>query len=411
MSTHPVSLTLNGIPVTARVEPRTLLGDFLRDDQRLTGLHLACEHGVCGACNVQVDGQLSRACTQLAIQCDQQTVRTIEGFDDDALMALLREAFSAEHALQCGYCTPGMLMAAHDIVRRFPLPDEATVRRELSGNLCRCTGYAGIVRAVLAVAHAHPQHATGAEPVAAVNARRAVGEAGSALPSSPAPAAARAAGAAADGEQIAPPAQLRDDSNATTIARRFELPLPRATVWDFFCDVPAVAACMPGLDVTAFQGDRLRGVFTVKVGPIRAAFATVAQIGRNDADWSGRVESEGRDRITHSSTIARLDYRLLPLDAGAGTQVEVSAAFQIEGRLAEFGRPEILAALASQLTQRFAANVEQRLLSGEAGAPASGEALEIALGDAALAWARDVLARLWRLPSRIKSWWGRSPRR
>ncbi len=410
MNTYPISLTLNGIPVTSHVEPRTLLADFLRDDQRLTGLHLACEHGVCGACNVHVDGQLNRSCTQLAIQCDQQVVRTIEGFDDDELMALLRDAFSAEHALQCGYCTPGMLMTAHDIVRRFPFPDEATVRRELSGNLCRCTGYSGIVRAVLTVAHARPDHATGPEK-SVVSAKRTAVDGALPTQSSDIPPPPVAVVAETRAGHIAAPARLRDDSSATIITRQFQLPLPRETVWALFCNVPTVAACMPGLEVTELQGERLRGVFTLKVGPIRAAFATVAQISRDDANWSGCVESEGRDRITHSSTIARLDYQLHALDAGAGTQVDISAAFQIEGRLSEFGRPEILSALASQLTQRFAANVEQRLLSGETSTLAPDQALEIATGDALLAWARDVLARLRRLSSRLQSRWVQRPPR
>ena len=147
---------------------------------------------------------------------------------------------------------------------------------------------------------------------------------------------------------------------------------------------------MPGLEVTALQGERLRGVFTVKVGPIRAAFATVAQIDRDDANWSGCVESEGRDRITHSSTIARLDYQLHALDAGASTRVDISAAFQIEGRLSEFGRPEILSALASQLTQRFAANVEQRLTKGETGANASAAALELSPWSVLQGWLRQA---------------------
>ena len=143
-----VSMTVNGRPVEAPVEPRTHLADFLREELGLTGTNLGCEHGVCGACTLEIDGVPSRSCITFAVACDGANVRTIEGFDDDLVMAELRAAFTAEHALQCGYCTPGMLVTARDIVVRLPDADEARIRKELSGNLCRCTGYMGIVRAV-----------------------------------------------------------------------------------------------------------------------------------------------------------------------------------------------------------------------------------------------------------------------
>ena len=127
------------------------LADFLRDQLLLTGTHLGCEHGVCGACTLYLDGRPARSCITYAVACDGADVRTIEGFDDDEVMGELREAFSAEHALQCGYCTPGMLVTARDIVLRLPDADEMRMRLELAGNLCRCTGYVGIVRAILRV--------------------------------------------------------------------------------------------------------------------------------------------------------------------------------------------------------------------------------------------------------------------
>ncbi len=147
----PTALTVNGKRVTASVEPRTHLADYLREELRLTGTHLGCEHGVCGACTVLIDGEPGRSCITYAVSCDGADVRTIEGFDNDPVMAQLRKAFTEEHALQCGYCTPGMLVTARDIVLRLPDADEPRVRRELSGNLCRCTGYMGIVAAILRV--------------------------------------------------------------------------------------------------------------------------------------------------------------------------------------------------------------------------------------------------------------------
>lgn len=143
-----IALTVNGQRVEAEVEPRTHLADFLREQLNLTGTNLGCEHGVCGACTLEIDGVPSRSCITYAVACDGAQVRSIEGMDDDPVMAQLREAFTAEHALQCGYCTPGMLMTARDIVTRLPDADEARIRKELSGNLCRCTGYMGIVAAI-----------------------------------------------------------------------------------------------------------------------------------------------------------------------------------------------------------------------------------------------------------------------
>ncbi len=143
-----IALTVNGKRVSGNIEPRTNLADFLREQLHLTGTNIGCEHGVCGACTLEIDGAPARSCITFAVACDGAAVRTIEGLEHDAVMVQLREAFTAEHALQCGYCTPGMLMTAHDIVSRLPDADEARVREELSGNLCRCTGYVGIVRAI-----------------------------------------------------------------------------------------------------------------------------------------------------------------------------------------------------------------------------------------------------------------------
>jgi carbon-monoxide dehydrogenase small subunit len=147
----PTAMTVNGKKVNATLEPRVSLADYLREELRLTGTHLGCEHGVCGACTVLIDDAPGRSCIAYAVQCDGADVRTIEGLDDDPVMVQLRKAFTEEHALQCGYCTPGMLVTARDIILRLPDADEPRVRLELSGNLCRCTGYMGIVAAILRV--------------------------------------------------------------------------------------------------------------------------------------------------------------------------------------------------------------------------------------------------------------------
>ena len=149
----PLSLTVNGKPVTAQVEPRTLLVDFLRDQLRLTGTHIGCDTAQCGACTIHLNGKAVKSCNVLALQANGAQVTTIEGVAKaDGTLHPMQAAFRDHHGLQCGYCTPGMIMSALDLVKRHPSPTEAEIRAELEGNLCRCTGYHGIVKAVEAAA-------------------------------------------------------------------------------------------------------------------------------------------------------------------------------------------------------------------------------------------------------------------
>lgn len=150
----PVTLTVNGEAVSAHVLPRTHLADFLRDQLGLTGTHLGCEHGVCGACTVRLDGTIVRGCLVLAVQADGSAVETVEGLSDSGEIADLQEAFRTRNALQCGFCTPGMLLTAQDLLAREPSPSRDAIREHLSGNYCRCTGYHAIVDAVEATARA-----------------------------------------------------------------------------------------------------------------------------------------------------------------------------------------------------------------------------------------------------------------
>ncbi len=148
-----IQITVNGQHVSLDVEPRRTLADALREDLHLTGTHLGCEHGVCGACTVLVDGEPVRSCLMFAIQAEEKSVTTVEGLAaDDGTLHVLQTAFSDHHALQCGFCTPGMLLSALDLLHREPNPSRGQIRDELSGNICRCTGYVGIVNAVEAAA-------------------------------------------------------------------------------------------------------------------------------------------------------------------------------------------------------------------------------------------------------------------
>lgn len=165
VETTEVTLDVNGRCYQLKLEPRTHLADALRDHCGLTATHVGCEQGVCGACTIEVDGAPQRSCLQSAKRFEGRQIRTLEAFVDDPLMAQLRAAFTAEHALQCGYCTPGMLMTARDVVLRIPHADEARIREELAGNLCRCTGYYGIVRAVLRVLRDRAQQTSSQENI------------------------------------------------------------------------------------------------------------------------------------------------------------------------------------------------------------------------------------------------------
>jgi carbon-monoxide dehydrogenase small subunit len=146
-----IKVTVNGTAYEAAVEPRLLLADFLRHTLGLTGTHVGCEHGVCGACTVLVDGDSARSCLMLAVQADGRSVETVESLGRIGHMNDLQESFHEHHALQCGFCTPGMLMTVTDLLRKYPLATDGDIRKGISGNLCRCTGYEHIVKAIRAV--------------------------------------------------------------------------------------------------------------------------------------------------------------------------------------------------------------------------------------------------------------------
>lgn len=148
MKDHEITLLVNGLPHRDRVEARRTLADFLREDCALTGTHLGCEHGVCGACTVMLDGRTVRSCLMLAVQAQDAQITTVEGLAGDGELSPLQESFHDHHGLQCGFCTPGMLLTADELLREIPDPTDEQIRDRMSGNLCRCTGYQFIVDSV-----------------------------------------------------------------------------------------------------------------------------------------------------------------------------------------------------------------------------------------------------------------------
>jgi len=357
----PIALSVNGRKVQAMIEPRTHLADFLREHCRLTGTHLGCEHGVCGACTVLVDGKPARSCITYAVQCDGVAVQTIEGFDDDPVMQELRTAFSRAHALQCGFCTSGMLIAARDIVRRLPDADARRIRVELSGNLCRCTGYLGIINAV--------------ESVIAARGSKA-GEVASAAPA-PAPATFHAFAPAEEAAAAAHAAPLSRPEEPRTGWTRFEesfvVARPPATVWGMFADIPAVVACLDGAELTEHDANTAKGRMTIKLGPIQAGFSGSAVIERDDQAQRGIIRGAGSDKGTSSRTKGEIVYRLTPEAEGNETRVSVTVEYNLQGSLAQFSRSGLVRELGRRLVSDFAANLNAQLAGAEtraaAGAP------------------------------------------
>jgi aerobic carbon-monoxide dehydrogenase small subunit len=367
-----IALTVNARAVRADVEPRTHLADLLRDGLDLTGTHLGCEHGVCGACTLLLDGVPARSCITYAVACDGAEVTTIEGLDDDEIIVELRATFAREHALQCGYCTPGMLIAARDLVLRLPAADEREIRIGMSGNLCRCTGYVGIIRAIHAVIDA--RRARGVAAIAGAG-RQVLGPVGSGH-GAETPAEQAAEAPAQTGPALASDAttSIPDFKPETVIARDFIVAHPPQRVFDFFGDIPAVAACLPGASVSKSSGpDRAEGEIRVKLGPISASFAGSARIERDPASLSGRIVGAGHDRRSRSSTQGEIRYRLVPVDEGAATRVAFSIGYSLRGMLAQFARPGLVRDLVERMTADFARNLERTLAGASSGDHASGE--------------------------------------
>jgi carbon-monoxide dehydrogenase small subunit len=333
-----LALGVNGSPVTAEVEPRTSLADFLRESRLLTGTHLGCEHGVCGACTVLLDGEPVRSCIAYAVDCEGRDVRSIEGLDDDPVAAALRAAFTAEHALQCGYCTPGMLVTARDIVLRLPDADDERIRLELAGNLCRCTGYVGIVRAIRRVLEARPettQPARAALPVGHFAAMTV-----SATPATPAM------------PQIPGPSER--------LTQRLRLNLPREVVWRAVQDPALVAGCVPGARILSQEGSKIRGEILASLGPIRARFSGEAVVTYDAAAHAGGLTGEGRDAATGTRLSGEATFRVTE-EGPVSSAIELSISYALRGALAQFGRGPIVQVFARELAETTGRNLEARL--------------------------------------------------
>jgi len=321
-----ITLTVNGEARHVAAPARTHLADVLREHCALTGTHLGCEQGVCGACTVLVDGAPARSCLIYAHEAAGMDVTTIEGLDDDPVATALRDAFNRHHALQCGYCTPGMMMTARDIVTRLGAVDEERIRAELAGNLCRCTGYQGIVRAIAEVAANRP-----ATPAPVFRAAP--------LPAAPPPVAA------------APVATV---ALANRLTHSEALALSPEAAWHALSDPARIAACLPGARVTRTEGEAIEGEMAVALGPFTARFAGQGTITFDHAARRGVLRGQGRDGANGAEGEVTWQVEA----NGTGSLLRLDLGWRLTGPLAQFSRPALVRGLVAGMAADFVRNLE-----------------------------------------------------
>lgn len=365
---------INGATITREVAPRTHLADFLREDLLLTATHLGCEQGVCGACTVLIDGAPARACLTPAVLCAEQEIWTLEGLEHDPVIVALRDAFSAEHALQCGYCTPGMLVTARDIVLRLPDADEGLIRLELAGNLCRCTGYLGIVRAIQRVL---ALRITLVRPARAPIQARSFTAPGS--NAAPVPMADAGSGS---------PVPAAPDAGARRVLQDVRIGLPADQVWQALLDPALLASCVPGATLTRIEGETIEGAVNAALGPIRACFTGAARLRFDRATRTGTIEGDGQDKASGTRLSGAASFGIVPVGTETAS-LTLSFTYGLRGPLAQFGRGPIVEAFAAELVAATARTLEARLR----GDPATASTSPIG--------ARLILVSLWSMLRRL----------
>jgi carbon-monoxide dehydrogenase small subunit len=328
--TVTVSLTVNGSPVSMSLPARVTLSDALRDHLGLTGTHVGCEHGICGMCTVLIDGQASRACLLFAAQLEGAEVTTVEGMGRADDLHPLQESFGRHHALQCGFCTPGFLMSSYDLLTHEPDVTREDLPTELSGVLCRCTGYRNIVDAVDDVAEAYRGGLPGPGNCGS---RMLVGRtpAGSSGSSTADPGQAEITEAGTHPDQITLPA------GAPTIAIDLtsDLSSSPGDVARVMGDIRLLARCLPGAELTDELGDQwYRGRARVALGPVRLSFQGMAHVLEQSVD---RIAMNAQGKDTGGGS-AQAGIVMVAQPSGSGTSLHAEASLFLTGRIAGFGR-------------------------------------------------------------------------
>lgn len=323
-----VTMSVNGQPVSIEVTPRLTLADALRDQLGQTGTHIGCEHGVCGMCTVLVDGEAARSCLLLACQLEGAQILSVESLGTQNDLHPLQQAFSTHHGLQCGFCTPGMLMSAYDLLTHNPQIAPGDIAKEMSGVLCRCTGYKGILDAVEEVATTYPQGIP--EP------KNCSGEAilprfsrqGESL--AEADSAAMTSGVVSD-------IRLPETQPTVSVEVAHAIDVDRDSLWAVLQDTRKVALCLPGAELTQDLGnDSYRGRVQVALGPIRLSFVGDVHITeRNESSYSLRGLGQGADK-GGGSVQAEISLNIEP--HGSGSNLRARGNLYMSGRIAQFGR-------------------------------------------------------------------------
>ena len=396
-----VRLTVNAEPCSVHVPARTQLAELLRDHLHLTGTHLGCEHGVCGACTVLMNGEPVRSCITYAPACEGAAIVTVEGLRDDLLGKALRDAFSRHHALQCGFCTPGMLITAWDIVDRLAPVSDAAIRHELGGNLCRCTGYMGIVAAIREVAErsrdAEPTDvetvATSAdEDMAGGAIRRAdtpAADAARHAPSAPASIAFEPFEIDAGHPALRPTTSTAPDRSGvvrsmtreggwTRLEREFVMEQPVDALWALFEDLPTIAACLPGVSVATVDANRFTATAAIRFGPIGATFGGEGTRETDAANRTGTIFGRGKDTRGSATLDTELRYAMSEAGDSSGkprTCIRLAIRFRIQGGLAQFNRSDLVESFADVVLAEFMQSCERTLAGDVTRHSASGLAL------------------------------------
>ncbi len=349
-ATVDVSFCVNGTDVALSLPARITLADALRDHLGLTGTHLGCEHGVCGMCTILVDGEATRACLVFAVQVDGAELTTVEGLGKPDDLHPLQEAFGHHHGLQCGFCTPGFLMSSYDLLDHDPQVQREDLPEELSGVLCRCTGYRNIIDAVDDVACAHRDGLPGPKNCGP---RTLVGRTTSS--------ATAAVGDPADPPE--PTESVRPDeisipSGEPTVAIDLTSTLesPMADVANVFDDVRLLIRCLPGAELTDDLGDDwFRGRARIALGPIKMAFNGLAHLVEHESDRL-HVLAQGND-TSGGGAQAEIELRATESDSG-DTQLHAVARVFLVGRIAGFGR-SLAGDVSRRMFEDFATAIDQ----------------------------------------------------
>ncbi|GAA1697406.1 xanthine dehydrogenase family Fe-S subunit [Streptomyces yatensis] len=351
-----VRMTVNGTPTALSLPARVTLADALRDHLGLTGTHVGCEHGVCGMCTVLVDGEAARACLLFAVQLDGADIVTVEGLGRPDALHPLQESFGRHHALQCGFCTPGFLMSSYDLLTNQPDVTEEELPEELSGVICRCTGYRNILTAVDETRRAHP----GGVPAPGNCGRTAlVGRAGQGTDATDGPDETENAASSGTQDIVLP-------GGDPTIAMRITtaIDLPEDRVWGVLDDIHLLARCLPGAELTDDYGHgHYAGRARVSVGPVKLTFNGVAQILEHDRA-AGRLRAIAQGQDTGGAQ-TQADITLTTEATEAGTTMHADAKVYLTGRIAQFGRA-LAGDVSRRMFEQFADAVTEAAASGRA---------------------------------------------